>query len=716
MKQSNLFLEKDLYTNKPEGTMNFKNLKTGTKILTGFLLVVLIAVIIGVIGILGLRNVGHSFHEVTDVRSPGIYNLGEMEVNIERVMQGYFKLLNNNLTRAERETILADINTDRGNYLRASEAFDALPKTEEEERLYRQSIQELNVWRNINVQQVDRLHAELMNIDLMNPMEVNRDLEEFMKDHYALQVQTVNAIQNMRTFDGGDDATRCNFGRWLPDFRTNNAEINRNMRDMMADHDEFHASVHRIKQFIQQGNQDAAYRQYQQVMVPAAENVFNYFAIINREAQRAVENFEAFGRALTQESVPAGQRTMDLYGQLKDLNVRLAQDEVEAGDALIMRSNAMVIGGIVIGIIISLILGLVITRMVTVGVNRGVDIAETIADGDLTINVETSLLDQKDEIGRLANAMQRMVEKLRDVIGNVVSGSDNIASASQQMASTSQEMSQGSTEQASSAEEVSSSMEEMAANIQQNTDNSRETEKIAKTVSEGMQEVGKASTQSLQSIRTIADKISIIGEISRQTNILALNAAVEAARAGEHGKGFAVVAAEVRKLAENSKVAADEINALATSSVDVTEKAGAMMEKLLPEINKTAQLVQEIAAASIEQNSGADQVNSAIQQLNQVTQQNAAASEEMATSSEELASQADQLLEMVSYFKLDQERARKQRRSFEAVQKPAQNFGKQAIPQASKTKQTPPKPAARKEPTGVNIDMGKVKDDAYEQF
>jgi len=260
--------------------------------------------------------------------------------------------------------------------------------------------------------------------------------------------------------------------------------------------------------------------------------------------------------------------------------------------------------------------------------------------------------ERNDELGELVSALSAMATNLKGIVESITSGADNIVSSSNQLSSTSQQLSQGANEQASSVEEVSSSMEEMVSNIQQNTDNANQTEAIAKKALSGINDVATQAKKSLEANRIIAEKIRIINDIAFQTNILALNAAVEAARAGEHGKGFAVVAAEVRKLAERSKNAADEIVSLAQTSHELAEGAGGRMTELIPDIEKTTRLVQEISAASHEQSNGAEQINNAIQQLNDVTQQNAAASEELATNAEELAGQAQQLKDMVSYFTL----------------------------------------------------------------
>lgn len=303
---------------------------------------------------------------------------------------------------------------------------------------------------------------------------------------------------------------------------------------------------------------------------------------------------------------------------------------------------------------------LVIIIVVTYYINREVklqlggepneiaEIAEKIASGNLSNN-----FDQNRKLRGVYHSMKNMNEKLTEIVTSVNAGSQSIAIASQQMNSISQQISQSASEQAASAEEVSSSIEEMAANIQQNSEHALITEKIVINAAEGINISNNSTEVSVKAMNEIADKITLINDIAFQTNILALNAAVEAARAGEYGKGFTVVAAEVRKLAERSKVAADEIDQLSKKGVDVSIKAGQHLVEIIPEIKKTEELVKEIAAASIEQRSGADQVNNAIQQLNQITQRNASASEELATSSEELSSQADQLREIISFFTIN---------------------------------------------------------------
>ncbi|MBT4287404.1 MAG: HAMP domain-containing protein [Deltaproteobacteria bacterium] len=324
-------------------------------------------------------------------------------------------------------------------------------------------------------------------------------------------------------------------------------------------------------------------------------------------------------------------------------------DEAEIREPINTLLISILIAGLIIGIIVAVI-ALFIATSIANPLAKGAALAKSVAEGDLTAQIDVN---QKDEIGILSAALQNMMGKLTEIVSSIQNASNNVASGSEELSSTAQQLSQGATEQAASVEETSASMEEMGSNIQQNADNSQQTERISLKASQDAQESGKAVSEAMLAMKEIATKISIIEEISRQTNLLALNAAIEAARAGEHGKGFAVVAAEVRKLAERSQNAAGEISELSATSVDVAEKAGEMLNKLVPDIKKTSELVQEISASSTEQNSGAEQISKAIQQLDSVIQQNASATEEMASTSEELSSQAELLNDTISFFNIN---------------------------------------------------------------
>lgn len=302
-----------------------------------------------------------------------------------------------------------------------------------------------------------------------------------------------------------------------------------------------------------------------------------------------------------------------------------------------------------IGIALILLLMRSIIRRVVRPLKRGVVFAQSLAEGDLSAHLDDR---SADEVGQLCAALNGMAERLSAIVGEISQGAEGISSASREINSVAEVLSGGANSQAVSTEEISSTMEEITANIAQNTENANGTAALSQRVQEEAEQIRDISARSVESNRTINEKIAIINEIAAQTNILALNAAVEAARAGEHGRGFAVVAAEVRKLAERSKAAAVEIVGISSTAESMAANTGKRIEEILPNISKTTQLVQEIASASTEQNNGADQVNNAIQQLSATAQRNATTSEELASTSKNMHTQASHLKELISYFKM----------------------------------------------------------------
>lgn len=450
------------------------------------------------------------------------------------------------------------------------------------------------------------------------------------------------------------------------------------------------------------------------------------------EFQKALEDYhQAFNKIAVnlRERDSLIHDTLDRLGpevakEVEDIKLSLKNDQDALGPRVQAENQAAItvilsvsLGAIILGIFCAWFIMRSIRRPLGGEPGSMAEMVRAVSQGDLTVNIKVDSGDQTS----LNASMSAMVDKLKQVIGDISVAASQVTSGSNQISDAAQGLSQGSTEQAASIEETSSAMEEMTSNISQNTDNSTTTQTIAQKAAKDAEEGGQAVGEAVHAMKEIASKIGIIEEIARQTNLLALNAAIEAARAGEHGKGFAVVAAEVRKLAERSQTAAGEISQLSASSVDVAEKAGGIINKLVPDIQKTAELIQEIAASSSEQNQGAAQINQAIQQLDQVIQQNAGASEEMAATAEELSSQAEVMSQAIAFFNVGRTNQAVRRTSARKAQvhskPPIAHLPKKGVAALTHGEHKPGG-ATPKKADGVDLRLGSDKhgDDEFESF
>jgi methyl-accepting chemotaxis protein len=664
--------------------MNFKDLKIGIKLSVGFGLLILISLILGLMAIIIMSNVSTRSNTLAEEYLQEVQIVANLIEKANNAILAANQYISDNKESQYQETekYLKEVETTLGE---ASELSDRAKNLKQLRQQLKIAIDAKAEFKQVIVQS-----KELINAIQETREKMENAATEYMKNCYDfLDGQT----EEMKTDIVTKTANQDNLNR---------ITIINNIIDV--------GNQVRIGNFKAQASHD------QKMLQSAIEEFtksFSHYNEIKRitKVEINLQQIDAIERAGNDYKYSL-QTYMANWNKLFDNELKInnlgnqflvacqvtsnagidsTKNIADGAVTSLNLSNIIMIIGLIMAVGLGIILALIITRAIVGPINKGVVYAKTVADGNLNVLLDVN---QRDEIGDLGNAIRQMVQSFRfgadianqiangnlnikiddlkqgskgdladslrkmveilsDIVQKVVEGANNIANASQQVSSSAQIMSQGASEQAASTEEVSSSMEEMVSNINQNNENAQQTEKIAIKAAKDILEGSKSFEITLKAMKDIADKITIIGDIAEKTDLLAINAAIEAARAGEYGKGFAVVAAEVRKLAEMTQLAAKEIDELSKSSVSIAEKAGKLLSEIVPDVQKTAQLVQEISAASIEQNSGASQVNDAVQQLSQVTQQNSAAAEELSSSSEELASQAEQLKDIISYFKID---------------------------------------------------------------
>ncbi|ALC16265.1 methyl-accepting chemotaxis sensory transducer [Desulfuromonas soudanensis] len=653
--------------------------------LTGaFAIVAVICAMVGTVGWYGIDRTEESLATVSDVKLPGIQGLGLIMESMNAIKSAERTLLISGLTLEDRRHEMDNLTTRRAELQEGFDMYAPLPKDPREEVLWNKIVPALETWTGEH----DKLIGFSSHITLDDVEQLQAALFTRKMDHFQWAWGLESTIADNEQFTGQLNPELCRLGEWLKGYTTEDAKFKGILEKFREPHERLHKFGHTINGLIAAGNQERAHSVYNSEVIPVLAEVSGIFddamGYVNNDLE-SLHQASAIGFGSGRSSFNA---LMALLDELTPLNRQLAAEERATAAQQAGQSKGLAVAAVLLGALIAMVFGFLISRGIARPMNLGLQLAEEIAKGDFRMRLN---LNRKDEIGRLCNALddmavslqssadlageisrgnltvdvqlasdkdqlgtalKSMVQILNDVIGQVRGATDNVSSGSLGMSASSQEMSQGASEQAAAAEEASSSIEEMTANIRQNAENAMQTEKIAIKAAQDTREGGVAVKETVGAMKQIANKIMIIEEISRQTNLLALNAAIEAARAGEHGKGFAVVAAEVRKLAERSQIAAGEISGLSVTSVEVAERAGKLLDVIVPNIQKTAELVQEISAASREQDAGAEQINKAIQQLDMVIQQNASASEEMASTAEELSSQSEQLQEMISFFSM----------------------------------------------------------------